>query len=191
MNQIEMQLLDSLLLWIIILFLNVINPKFNLKNITMKNLLLLLLISSLIGTLAGQDLTQASKVETGTLLVMVQGFKNTDGQLMVGLYNTAGDYINKDPYKGSKTAISANQELIKFENIPYGDYAIAVIHDMNMDGKLDKNAIGIPTEGYGFSNDAMGKYGPPTFLEASFVFAGRDEEKIINLEYGIPKKPVQ
>jgi uncharacterized protein (DUF2141 family) len=157
----------------------------------MKNLLLLLSIICLISKLNAQNQTPASKVETGTLMVMVQGFKNTEGQLMVGLYNSAADYINKDPYQGSKTPISANQELIKFENIPYGDYAVAVIHDMNMDGKLDKNAFGIPTEGYGFSNDAMGKYGPPAFLEASFVFAGRDEEKIINLEYGIPKKPAQ
>ncbi len=124
---------------------------------------------------------------TGTLIVVVRGIKSDEGQLMVALYNKSEDFLVKDPFKGSVTVISANEEMIKFENVPYGDYAVAAIHDMNKDGKLDKNVLGIPTEGYGFSNDAMDKYGPPTWMQASFVFAGRDEAKIIDLEYGIPE----
>jgi uncharacterized protein (DUF2141 family) len=155
----------------------------------MKNLLLYGLIFCLAASLAGQDEKQLVKAETGTLLVMVRGFKNTEGLLRVALCNDPTDFPDKAPFMGKITPISANEELIEFENVPFGDYAVAVIHDINMDGKLDKNTFGIPTEGYGFSNDAMGKYGPPTFHEASFVFAGRGEEKIINLEYGIPKKP--
>jgi uncharacterized protein (DUF2141 family) len=153
----------------------------------MKKLLLLLLIYFISAKLSAQCVAEEPKTETGTLLVMVQGFKNTEGQLMVAIYNNSKDFPDKDPYKGSITAISANEELIKFENLPYGDYAIAVLHDMNNDGKLDKNVLGIPTEGYGFSNNAMDKYGPPSFLQASFVFAGRDVARIIDLEYGIPK----
>lgn len=105
---------------------------------------------------------------------------------MVALYNNAADFPNKEPYKGSTTKISADVELIKFENIPYGDYAIAVLHDINKDGKLDKNFFGIPTEGYGFSNNAVEKFGPPSFLKASFAFASWNAKKIIGLEYGIP-----
>ncbi len=43
-----------------------------------------------------------------------------------------------------------------FEDIPPGRYALAVIHDENMNGKLDANWLGVPKEGYGFSNDAKG-----------------------------------
>jgi uncharacterized protein (DUF2141 family) len=153
----------------------------------MKKILVLLMIVCMAGTLAGQDKTQTPGTSTGTLLILVKGFISTEGQLMVALYNSETEFLNKDPYKGSITPISANEELIKFENVPYGDYAGAAIHDINKDGKLDKNVLGIPTEGYGFSNDAMDKYGPPTFLQASFSFDEREEAKIIDLEYGIPK----
>jgi uncharacterized protein (DUF2141 family) len=46
-----------------------------------------------------------------------------------------------------------------FENIPPGTYALAVIHDENANGKLDTSWLGIPTEGYGFSNDVKGSLG--------------------------------
>jgi uncharacterized protein (DUF2141 family) len=153
----------------------------------MKKLLVILIVFCTVGIISAQDEKQEPNTETGTLLILVKGFKSTEGQLMVALFNKADEFPNKDPYKGSITEISANEELIKFENLPYGDYAVAAIHDMNNDGKLDKNALGIPTEGYGFSNNAIDKYGPPTFLQASFVFAGRDEARVIDLEYGIPK----
>jgi uncharacterized protein (DUF2141 family) len=154
----------------------------------MKKLLLFLVIFCLVGSLSGLNEKRESKVETGTLLVLVKGFKSTEGQLMVALFNKSEDFPDKKPYKGNITAISANEELIKFEDLPYGDYAISALHDINLDGKLDKNAFGIPTEGYGFSNNVMDKYGPPSFLQASFVFFGNDEAKVIELEYGIPKK---
>jgi len=153
----------------------------------MKKLLSLLIIFCWVSIVYAQNEKPEPKTETGTLLILVRGFKNTDGQLIVGLYNSAAGYLSEKPYKGEFREISANEELIKFENVPYGDYAVAVIHDMNNDGKLDKNVFGIPIEGYGFSNNAMDKYGPPSFLQASFVFNGRDEVKTIDLQYGIPK----
>ncbi|MBK8497596.1 MAG: DUF2141 domain-containing protein [Flavobacteriales bacterium] len=50
-----------------------------------------------------------------------------------------------------------------------GVYAIKIFHDVNNNGELDTNWLGIPTEPYGFSNDAMGTFGPPAFKDASFV----------------------
>jgi uncharacterized protein (DUF2141 family) len=154
----------------------------------MKALLSFLFILLITGSATAQPAIKDCYTETGTLLILIKGFKSTEGQLMVALYNKADDFLVKDPYKGSITEISANEELIKFENLPYGDYAVAAIHDINNDGHLDKNVLGIPTEGYGFSNNVIDKYGPPTWMQASFVFAGRDEAKVIDLEYGIPKK---
>ncbi len=169
----------------------------------MKKLALIVAIILLSGAISGQTEKPTPKpdnvvvvtdktapkaaTETGTLIVMVRGFKNTDGQLMVALFNGPANFPDKTPYKGTFVEISANEEVIKFENLPYGDYAVSVLHDMNNDGKMDKNILGIPTDGYGFSNNAMDKYGPPTFLQASFVFNNRDEARVIDLEYGIPK----
>jgi uncharacterized protein (DUF2141 family) len=61
------------------------------------------------------------------------------------------------------------QARCDFEDIPPGTYALAVIHDENMNGKLDTNWLGTPTEGYGFSNDAKGSLGAPAFAAASFA----------------------
>ena len=70
-----------------------------------------------------------------------------------------------------------------FEDIGPGTYALAVIHDENMNGKLDTNALGIPREGYGFSNDATGWLGAPTYRAASFAYDGRTLDLTISLRY--------
>lgn len=70
-----------------------------------------------------------------------------------------------------------------FLDIPPGSYAIAVIHDENMDGELETNFLGVPKEGYGFSNDAKGMIGAPSFPAASFSYDGKNLEMTISLRY--------
>lgn len=53
-------------------------------------------------------------------------------------------------------------------DLPAGKYAVASYVDANMNGRLDKNLFGVPTEIYGFSNEARGRFGPPSFAEAAF-----------------------
>jgi len=73
------------------------------------------------------------------------------------------------------------QARCDFEDIAPGTYALAVIHDENMNGKLDANGLGIPTEGYGFSNDATASLGTPPFSAASFAYDGRHLDLTISL----------
>lgn len=70
-----------------------------------------------------------------------------------------------------------------FAQIAPGTYALAVIHDENLNGKLDANWLGIPSEGYGFSNDARAALGPPSFSAASFAYDGRSVALTIGLNY--------
>jgi len=70
-----------------------------------------------------------------------------------------------------------------FLDIPPGTYALAVIHDENMNGELDTKRRGIPKEGYGFSNDATALFGAPKFSAASFQYDGRNLELTIDLQY--------
>ncbi len=70
-----------------------------------------------------------------------------------------------------------------FEAIPPGTYALAVIHDENSNGKLDTNWLGIPTEGYAFSNDAKAVFGTPSFDAASFPYDGQTLDMTISLHY--------
>ena len=70
-----------------------------------------------------------------------------------------------------------------FEDIPSGTYALVVLHDENMNGKVDTNWLGMPKEGYGFSNDAKASFGAPSFSAASFVYDGKDLDLTIALRY--------
>lgn len=79
--------------------------------------------------------------------------------------------------------IRKSQARCDFEDIPPGTYAMAVIHDANMNGKLDTNLLGIPREGYGFSNDAKGLFGAPSFSAASFQYDGRNLDLTMSLHY--------
>jgi uncharacterized protein (DUF2141 family) len=75
------------------------------------------------------------------------------------------------------------QARCDFEDIPSGTYALAVIHDEDMNGKLDTNWLGIPKEGYGFSNDAKALPGGPSFSAASFPYDGQNLDLTITLHY--------
>jgi uncharacterized protein (DUF2141 family) len=70
-----------------------------------------------------------------------------------------------------------------FEDIPPGTCALAVFHDENMNGKLDAHWLGIPTEGYGFSNDVKALLGSPSFSAARFMYDGKTLDLTISLHY--------
>lgn len=79
--------------------------------------------------------------------------------------------------------IRDKQARCDFEDIAPGTYALAVVHDENMNGKLDTKWLGIPTEGYGFSNDAKALLSAPTFSAASFSYDGQNLDMTIGLHY--------
>jgi len=68
------------------------------------------------------------------------------------------------------------------ENLPFGQYAVAVYHDLNNNGKMDKNTLGIPTEPYGFSNNVQVKWRHPKFTDAVFVLSNAKEELTVSLK---------
>ena len=57
---------------------------------------------------------------------------------------------------------------VVFEKIPRGAYAVNLFHDENMNGKMDTNFLGMPLEGYGFSNNPGKRMSKPGFDETSF-----------------------
>lgn len=105
------------------------------------------------------------------LTVTINNIKNTNGQILVGLFNNKKTFpIKGQEYRGNIVyPIIGSSVTTTFNNIPIGDYAIAVIHDEDRSGKLEKNIFGIPMEQYGFSNDVYGKFGPPFFESAAFT----------------------
>ncbi|MDR4499232.1 MAG: DUF2141 domain-containing protein [Candidatus Scalindua sp.] len=79
--------------------------------------------------------------------------------------------------------IREKQARFNYLHIPPGTYAIVAVHDENVNGELDTNWLGIPKEGYGFSNDAKALLGAPSFSAASFLYDGRNLNLTISLNY--------
>jgi uncharacterized protein (DUF2141 family) len=110
--------------------------------------------------------------KTGDLKVMITNLDSDKGYLIVGLINSVEQFSTDVlPFRSVETVpIVDGRAQTLFEDIRYGTYAVKTFHDENSNGKLDTNFVGFPKEGFGFSNDAMGRFGPPTFEQATFRF---------------------
>ncbi|BAZ10193.1 hypothetical protein NIES4071_20070 [Calothrix sp. NIES-4071] len=91
----------------------------------------------------------------GKLTVRVDGFKSQKGQVCLTVFSTSKGFPDngKRASLAQCTKIAATPQTVTFPNLKPGNYAIAVIHDTNNDGALNRNVLGIPTEGFGFSNN--------------------------------------
>ncbi|MBE0622978.1 MAG: DUF2141 domain-containing protein [Burkholderiales bacterium] len=118
--------------------------------------------------------------------VKILNIRNSTGTVACALFESPKGFPTEYLLSATNVMIikiRKTQARCDFEDIPPGTYAMAVIHDENMNGKLDTNWIGIPTEGYGFSNDATGVFGAPSFSDASFTYDGRNVELTMSLHY--------
>ena len=120
----------------------------------------------------------------GSLEVSVSGVRNAKGEIMVGVYDTDNTFPKTgSEFKGIVIKSIKDEATVVFKDLPEGTYAVAIIHDENKDGKLTKNFLGIPKEGYGFSNDAKATFGSPSFKEASFAMTKDNQNISIKLKY--------
>jgi len=110
-------------------------------------------------------------VNTGTVVVEVEGLRNTEGRLFISLYNNAEDFpeVNKEYLIIEVDPIPDKNVIVRFENIPYGDYAMAMFHDEDRSGDINKNFLGIPKEGYCFSRNFKPVLSAPDFEDCSFT----------------------
>lgn len=114
------------------------------------------------------------------LTIAVDGVASAEGQLMVALYNNADAFRGKPMRALSVPATSGAMQLL-IKDLPAGDYAFAIYHDANGNGKLDRNPLGMPSEDYAFSNNAAGKRGPPEFEQARFSLPAGGATNAVNL----------
>jgi uncharacterized protein (DUF2141 family) len=103
-----------------------------------------------------------SKAPTQAQLT-IEGITSIRGSVRVALYNKPEGFTEPKKAVHLKSVSVESATVIVDLNVPPGRYAVAVFHDENNNGVLDKNAFGLPTEAYGFSNNARGRFGPPDF----------------------------
>ena len=115
------------------------------------------------------------------LTVNITEINKGKGHVMVGLYSGADDFTQGKTVFGTRVKATNEQEKVIFKDLPAGDYAIKLYQDENSNDKLDFNFMGIPTEGYGFSNN-VGRFGSPDYQEAKFIVSNEAEKKEIQIE---------
>ncbi len=105
--------------------------------------------------------------------------------MFVALYNNEKSFLKPELALQKKAvAIPTDKNVvITFENLPQGKYAFAVFHDENNDDKINFNLVGMPTEGYGFSNNARGFMSSPSFSKSAFEIKSNSYECKIKLSY--------
>ena len=148
------------------------------KRLPIKNVLAVVLLALLI---VGPSPGFAGS--TGRIIVNISGFPSSDGFAMVALNNS------EESYKGgeaaaiakTKTMVVDQKAQVVFTSLPYGWYGISLYHDENNNGEMDKNAMGIPKEANGFSNNAKGFFGKPSYKKVMFQLNSVEMQIVINL----------
>lgn len=107
------------------------------------------------------------------VVVHIQHQGKEKGFMMLALYKTEDGFPSQAQKAIMQLRAPAKAKIttIQIEALPPGNYAIAVFHDVNNDGKLNTNVLGAPTESYGFSNNARKMFSAPSFKEAMFRHA--------------------
>jgi uncharacterized protein (DUF2141 family) len=116
----------------------------------------------------------------GKIGIHITNIKNK-GTLIIGLYNKAESFRKPD---GAYKTISidpkgADQVTINFDNLPDGEYAIALFQDNNENKKMDTGAFGNPKEPYAFSNNVKPRFSAPGFADCKFIVQQANIQEII------------
>lgn len=88
--------------------------------------------------------------------------------LLVAVFTEPASWL-RQPQSGHRFSLDAavNGKLsVLLKDLPDGPLAISLFQDANANGRLDMNPMGIPVEPFGFSNNAVGNFGPPKFEQA-------------------------
>jgi uncharacterized protein (DUF2141 family) len=102
------------------------------------------------------------------LTIRISNIQEARGVIRVAVFNQATGFLETEKacfVKVAEVGKSASVD-ITFPNAPAGTYAVSCFHDLNNNGKLDKNMLGVPTEPYGFSNQARPTFRAPSWDEA-------------------------
>ncbi|MEJ1239515.1 DUF2141 domain-containing protein [Chryseolinea sp. T2] len=116
------------------------------------------------------------------LIVKIQNLKNSNGDILIGLYDTPTNFPRKVS-TGKVVKVTDKEMEVTFEDLRPGDYAVSVLHDENQNKDMDQGTLGIPKEGFGFSNNAKAVMGPPSFRKARFHVPSGDSSITIDMKY--------
>ncbi|MGB5376591.1 DUF2141 domain-containing protein [Muriicola sp.] len=113
------------------------------------------------------------------LIVEVDGVKSSLGTINIAVYNKEEGFLKfESVFLSDSAQANTGKTMVQINDLPNGEYALAVFHDENGNKKLDTNWLGIPREPIGFSQARMKTFGPPSFKECAFQITSDKAIKI-------------
>ena len=124
------------------------------------------LVEGIVESCKPMSVSDTVSVQDGlfTLEIEITALRSDEGKVAIQLLNET-EAVVKELY----AEISGGECIVNLDSLSPGQYALSYYHDENDNGEMDTGLFGIPKEGYGFSNNARGKYGPPEFKKWLFV----------------------
>ena len=124
------------------------------------------------------DAAGAPESASVQLCVNIAGVEIASGSLRLAIFSgESGFPHHQNALHRITVSVKESMDSILLPPLPVGDYAIAVFHDVDDNGRLNRAALGYPTEPYGFSNNARSTFGPPDYGSAEFT-SGAGEKNL-------------
>jgi uncharacterized protein (DUF2141 family) len=119
--------------------------------------------------IAGAVALVATSAVAGEVDIRLHGVASSEGKVRLALFEDQAAFEASRQLAGTFVPANPDGVEVVFRNVPAGTYAISAYHDRNGNTELDRNLVGMPVEPFGFSNDARGTFGPPSFEKMSFA----------------------
>lgn len=119
-----------------------------------------------------------------SLSLVIENLHSDAGNVHLAIYDEEEQFAKSlKPFRLKIYKAPATRRLeVQMDSLPFGRYALAIYHDENGNGDLDKNLLGIPKEPYGFSNNPRAKWSAPTYQETSFEIGPNRTELAVSLK---------
>lgn len=131
---------------------------------------------------AGTDIKD--NAGTASLTLEITPFETTVGRIVISIFNSPDTFFSPDKFRYHELNVAesiVNGKVSTTFELPVGEYAVAVYHDSNDNGKMDTNFIGIPEEPSGMSNGHVPKFGPPRYDASKIQLPAEGLVEVIHL----------
>ncbi len=120
------------------------------------------------------------QVSAETLTIVVEDIRDAGGIVQIQVLAGQAQFEGGGAAAQFLEPAVADSLTVTAADLPPGEYAVRIMHDVNGNDELDVNFVGMPVEPYAFSNNAAGRFGPASWEDARFVLEG-DVTQVIRL----------
>jgi len=120
------------------------------------------------------------------LQITIDEVRSTNGSISVSVFLDQESFAAEKPYKHEffpKSGYSQGSSFTCSMDLPYGAYGVVVLDDENENNNMDYNWMGVPKEGYGFSNFIHKGFSKPDYSDFEFILNEKTKEMNISLRY--------